>query len=104
MSMMASHQLHECLLSRLFGRKLKKTPKLRVTGLCAGNSPVTSEFPAQRASNAENIPFDDVIMVYGIISSHLTLTNLIQIEGIRICEQNTENMPYVLNLAKYTGG
>ena len=29
--------------------------KLRVTGLCAGNSPVTGEFPAQMASNAENI-------------------------------------------------
>ena len=32
----------------------KKTAKLRVTGLCVGNSPVTGEFPAQRASNAEN--------------------------------------------------
>ena len=27
----------------------------RVTGLCAGNSPVTGEFHAQRASNAENV-------------------------------------------------
>ena len=35
-------------------RRSKKTSKLRVTGLCAGNSPVTGEFPAQRASNAEN--------------------------------------------------
>ena len=26
-----------------------------VTGLCVGNSPVTSEFPTQRASNAENV-------------------------------------------------
>ena len=33
----------------------KKKSKLRVTGLCAGNSPVTGEFPAQIASNAENI-------------------------------------------------
>ena len=32
-----------------------KTSKLRVTGLCEGNSPVTGEFPAQRASNAENV-------------------------------------------------
>ena len=29
--------------------------QFRVTGLCEGNSPVTGEFPAQRASNAENI-------------------------------------------------
>ena len=33
----------------------KKTSKLRVTGLCEVNSPVTSEFPTQRASNAENV-------------------------------------------------
>ena len=28
---------------------------LSVTSLCEGNSPVTGEFPAQRASNAENV-------------------------------------------------
>ena len=32
----------------------KKTSKLRVTGLCEGNSTMTSEFPAQRAINAKN--------------------------------------------------
>ena len=50
-----SHQSHDCLLNRLFRRRSKKTSKLRATGLCVGNSPVTGEFPAQRASNAENI-------------------------------------------------
>ena len=44
-----------CLLNRLFRRKSKKTSKLRVTGLCAGNSPGTGEFPAQMASDAENV-------------------------------------------------
>ena len=33
----------------------KEASKLRVTGLCEGNSPVTGELPAQRASNAENV-------------------------------------------------
>ena len=33
----------------------KRTAKLCVTGLCAGSSPGTGEFPAQRASNAENV-------------------------------------------------
>ena len=46
---------HHCLLNRLFRRRSKKEPNLRVTGLCEGNSPVTGEFPAQRASNAENV-------------------------------------------------
>ena len=42
-------------LNRLFRRRSKKTSKFRVTGLCEGNSPVTGEFPSQRASNAENV-------------------------------------------------
>ena len=51
----SKHQLHDCLLSRLFRRRSKKISKLRVTGLCAGNSPMIYEFPAQMASNAENV-------------------------------------------------
>ena len=33
----------------------KITSKLRVTDLCEGNSPAICDFPAQRASNAENV-------------------------------------------------
>ena len=51
----SNHQPHDRLLKYLFRRRSKKTSKLRVTGLCEGNSPVTGEFPAQRASNAEHI-------------------------------------------------
>ena len=51
----SNYQPHGCLLNRLFRRKSKKTSKLRVTGLCAGNSPGTGEFPAQMASYAENV-------------------------------------------------
>ena len=51
----SNHQLHDCLFKRLFRRRSKKTSKLRVTGLCEGNSSVTGDFPAQRASNAENV-------------------------------------------------
>ena len=51
----SNHQPHHCLLNRLFRHKSKKTSKFRVTGLCAGNSPVTGEFSAQMASNAENV-------------------------------------------------
>ena len=51
----SNHQPHDCLLNRLFRRRLKKTSKLRVTGLCTGNSPGTGEFPSQMASNAKNV-------------------------------------------------
>ena len=50
----SNHQPHDCLLNRLFRRRSQKTSKLRVIDLCAENSPVTGEFPAQMASNAEN--------------------------------------------------
>ena len=51
----SNHQPHDCLLNRLFRRRSKKTLKLRVTGLCVGNSSGTGEFPAQMASNSENV-------------------------------------------------
>ena len=51
----SGHQPRDCLLTRLFRHRSKKTSKLRVTGLCEGNSPGTGEFPAQMASNAENV-------------------------------------------------
>ena len=38
-------------------RRSKKISKFHVTGLCARNSPVTGEFSAQKASNAENVSF-----------------------------------------------
>ena len=39
----------------LFRHWSRKTWMLRVTDICEGNSPVTGEFPVQRASNAENV-------------------------------------------------
>ena len=51
----SNHQPHDCLLNRLFRRRSKKISKLRVTGLCAGNSPGTGEFPAQMSSNAATV-------------------------------------------------
>ena len=51
----SNHQPHDCLFKRLFWRRSKKTSKPRVSGLCAGNSPGTGEFPAQMTSYAENV-------------------------------------------------
>ena len=64
----SNHQPHHRLLNRLIGRRSKKTAKLRATGLCEGNSPVTGEFPAQMASNAEMFPFDDHKMTFDVVS------------------------------------
>ena len=51
----SNHQPYDCLLNRLFRCRSKKTSKLCVTGLWAGNSPTAGEFPAQMASNAEKV-------------------------------------------------
>ena len=51
----SNHQPDQCLLSRLFRRRSRKTSKLRVSGPCVGYSPVTGDFPAQMVSNAENV-------------------------------------------------
>ena len=66
----SSHQPHDCLPNRLFWRRSKKTSKLRVTGLCVGNSPGTGEFPAQMASNAENVSIWWLIMWIGHFIPH----------------------------------
>ena len=58
----SNHQPHDFLFNCLFRRRWKKTSKLRVTGLCARNSLVTGEFPAQRPGTQKMFPFDDVII------------------------------------------
>ena len=51
----SNHQPPDLYSTVLFRRKSKETSKLHVTGLCVGNSPGTAEFPAQMASNTENV-------------------------------------------------
>ena len=60
-------------------RRSKKTSKLRVAGLYEGNSPVIGEFPAQRASNLDMFPFDDVIMVVQVHGPTLDQIGLLQL-------------------------
>ena len=74
----SNHQPHDCLHNRLFGCRSKKTSKLRVTGLCAGKSPVNSlhKGPVTR----KMFPFDDVIMTnkaIGCRSAYLQRTSLV---------------------------
>ena len=51
----SNHRRLDCLLNRLLRCRSNKISKLRVTGLCEENFPMTGEFPAQRASNTENV-------------------------------------------------
>ena len=56
MSAMAS-QITSLMIvySTVYSGADEKTSEIRVTGRCEANSPVSGEFPAQRASSAENV-------------------------------------------------
>ena len=58
----SNHQPRGCLLNCLFRRRSKKTSKLRVTGLCVGNSPGPVNSPHKGPVTRKMFPFDDVIM------------------------------------------
>ena len=58
----SNHQPHGCLLNRLFRHRSKKTSKLRVTGLCAGNSPGPVNSPHKGTVTRKMFPFEDVTM------------------------------------------
>ena len=66
-----------------------KTLKLCVTGLCEGNSLVTGEFPAQRASNRENVSIrwrhhvTQILSPISIISSNVP--HLLPTPAYRAC-------------------
>ena len=52
----SNHQPHDCLLNCLFRPRSKKTSSPATSlAFVWGNSPVTGEFPAQRATNAKNV-------------------------------------------------
>ena len=58
----SNHRPHGCLLNRLFRHRSKKTSKLRVAGLCVGNSPGPVTSPHKGPVTRKMFPFDDVIM------------------------------------------
>ena len=80
----------DCLLNRLLRCRSKETSKLRVTGLCKGNSPVTGEFPSQRASNVSIWWCHHVNVVLGI--------EVISLSGI----MNVNNMTSGEHIVKYS--
>ena len=95
----SNHQPHSCLLNRLFRRRSKKTSKLRVTALCEGNSPVTGEFPAQRAGKAENVSIWRHRHVRGtnyFIQSMVFETNCVQLIPIKRILRRTRFLWYLV--------
>ena len=60
----SNHQPHGCLFNRFFQAQIKKnTSKLRVTGLCVGNSPGPVNSTCKGPVTRKMFPFDDVIVI-----------------------------------------
>ena len=61
----SNHRRHDCFLNRLFEAQIKETSKVRVTGLCEGNSSVN--YPHIGPIRRNKFPFDDVIIGYNYL-------------------------------------
>ena len=59
----SKHWRLDCLHNCLFSCRSKKTSKLRITGLCEGNPPVTGGFTLKGPVTRKILPFDDVFIV-----------------------------------------
>ena len=69
----SNHQPRDCLLNCLFRRRSKKTSKLRVTDLCAGNSPGPVNSPHKWPVTWKMFPLDDVIMIREKLITEVTM-------------------------------
>ena len=65
----SNRQPYDCLLNRLLRHRSKKTSKLRITGLCAGNSPGSVNSPHKGPVTRKMFPFDGVIMNQSSVDS-----------------------------------
>ena len=96
----STHQPHDCLLNRLLGCIWNKTSKLRVTGLCEGNSPLTGEFPAQRASNsAGDKPLSEPMMVR--LRTHICVTRPQWVNEEPACLEMVWNSYHLMTIFGY---
>ena len=80
MNLNSLHWRHN-LLNRLLGRRSEKTSKLRVTGLCVGNSPGPVNFPHKGPVTRKMFPFDDVIMCNYIEYKHFLKPTAIKVKA-----------------------
>ena len=106
----SNHQPQGCLLNRSFRRRSKKTSKFLITGLCVGNSLVTGEFPAQMASDADNVSIwwrhhvlaglwhvfvAELCLIAYNLSKHLFLLNILD----SVCKGQHAMIPYPSRVA-----
>ena len=93
----SNHQPHGCLLNRLFRRRSNKTSKLRVTGLCVGNSPGPVNSPHKGPVTRKMFPFDDVIMATVYVICNYPPLPLIPASGTTLLIYTVETLYNTVN-------
>ena len=71
-----------------------------ITGLCVGNSPVTDEFPANMASNAENISIWWQTGFAGELYAHAVNTSICTMNFLTLQYSNIRHEWYILSVKK----
>ena len=95
----SNHQGLYCLLNHFLRHREKKVAKLRVTGLCGRNPPMTVDCPHKGPVTRKMFPFDDVFV-------QLTLISAARLHGISVAILNEDmkqappacrsmNLPYI---------
>ena len=90
----SNHRRLDFLLSLLFRRTIKKTSKLRTTGLCEGNPPTGDwwfESPHKGPLTRKMFPFVDVIMVRATKPYS-------SVKLVSVFFQNDQHTVYLLNI------
>ena len=88
----SKHRHLDCFLNCLFRHRSKKTSKLRVTGLCEGNLPVTDGFPPQRGSYAENV---SIWWRHPVLILKCVYNHLISFENLS-CQNIWDEWPFAM--------
>ena len=94
------HQPRDSFLDRLFRRRSKDTPKLRVTGLLWGihRGPVNS--PHKGPVTRKMFPFDDVVMTK---ASEWTLSSLVTLTITETHSNTSKGLKYWVLLSVWKG-
>ena len=88
----SNHQRLDGLLNHLFRRGSKKTPKLRVTGICEGNSPMTVTSPTKGQWRGKCFHLMTSSWLNGKLQTHLILLNIFAI----ICLLIVAHFPHTI--------
>ena len=96
------HQRLDGLLNRLFSRRSKKTSKLRVTGLCEGNSSLAMPFCPEFPYLLRNLPYICTALCKCSFSKRWRIYQIEFLKCYYWCETEIWKHSYLRNISQET--